>query len=126
MTMGDDEEQMRRREAQRCAALLARDEAALRDVVAGDVVHIHGNGLVQRGGDYFAHATASAYRRTERGELRIDVDRDVALMTGDVVTTIRDKEEDPERVICGVALQVCRRRDDAWWQAAFTLTPTAG
>jgi ketosteroid isomerase-like protein len=119
-----DEDEIRRREAERCAALLARDEAALRDVVAADTVHIHGNGLVQRGDEYFRHAMASAYRRTDRGELHVDVDGDAALVTGEVITTIRDREGDPERVIRGVALQAWRRRDGAWRQVAFTLTPT--
>lgn len=121
-----DDDQIRRAEAERCAALFARDEAALRTVVVGDCIHIHGNGLVQRGDAYFAHATASAYRRTERGDLQIDVDGDVAIVTGDLVTTIRDREDSPERVIRGVALQVWRRRDGTWRQAAFTLTPTPG
>jgi ketosteroid isomerase-like protein len=119
-----DAEHIRAAEARRCAALLDRDAEALRAVVSPAVTHVHGTGLVQHGDEYFAHATASAYRRTDRGELTIVIDGDVAVSTGAIITVVRQTDEAPERRIEGVALQVWRRAGDGWRQSAFAFTPT--
>jgi len=108
--------QLCRLEKDRCSALFERDERRLREIVAPEVIHVHGTGLVQRGDEYFAHALSAAYRVTERSELEVDVDGDFATMLGPITTTVRQTEDADLRRLEGIALQVWRLRPRAQWQ----------
>jgi ketosteroid isomerase-like protein len=123
--MPTDREQLLELEAARCDALGNRDVEALRAVVDPNVVHIHATGRVQHGDEYFNYATAAAYRRTDRGDLDVLIEGDVAIMLGPIVTTVRQQESDEPRSIEGVALQVWRNRPQTGWlQVSFQFTPT--
>lgn len=108
----------------RCQALLHHDEALLRSVVAPDVLHVHGTGMVQRGDEYFGYALSAFYRLTERGPLVITVHDQLAIMVGPLALTVRKTEADDVTRLNGVAGQLWLRGGPRGWrQATFQLTP---
>ncbi|MFF2329546.1 MULTISPECIES: YybH family protein [unclassified Streptomyces] len=111
-------------EERRRAALVAVDLPALEDMFDESLVHIHAPGLTHSKAQLLEHvATRQAYLDSARGELRIRIVGDVAVMTGRLTNRLRSPEGG-ERVLGGVVTQVVRRCEDGAWRfLSFQMTP---
>jgi Domain of unknown function (DUF4440) len=111
-------------ERRRCEALGADDLATLRALTSRDYLHVHANGRVEDYDAYFDRLAGNAYRRTDRGDLRIRLHGPVAVVTGTLVTTVRRSELAPLLRITGFATQVWSQEDGAWRHLSFQVTST--
>ncbi|MFF7331770.1 YybH family protein [Streptomyces sp. NPDC090306] len=111
-------------EERRRAALVAVDLPALDDMFDESLVHIHAPGLTHSKAQLLEHvATRRAYLDSARGELRIRLIGDVAVMTGRLTNRLRSPGGQ-ERVLGGVVTQVVRRCADGRWRfLSFQMTP---
>ncbi|WP_432537866.1 nuclear transport factor 2 family protein [Kineococcus arenarius] len=111
-------------EERRRRALIAGDLAALDEVFDEQLVHVHAPGVTHTKAQLLEHvATRQAYLDIARGELRIRLVGDVAVVTGTIVNRLRTAEGG-ERVLGGVVTQVLRRCEDGRWRfLSFQMTP---
>lgn len=102
-----------------CGAL-ANDIEALRDLMSTDLVHIHTNGLTE---DLEAYLSTVANRleflEIERGELKVRVYRDAAVVTGLLTQMIRVRATGATVPLRATLTQVWIRTADAWKQVSF-------
>jgi hypothetical protein len=109
-------EEVRQAERERCRAISEQDWPALERLLADDLTHTHMQGRV----DDRAAMLENLRRRprtVRRGELRVRLYRDVAVMNGRQYLDMGDGEIENE------AIQVWHRSEDGWRQVAFQASP---
>lgn len=117
MTDGKDEQEILKLEEARCEALRNGDVGTLGSLMADDLVHIHGTGHMDDRTAYLnGVADKFIFRRLERGELRIRIHGDTAIVNGSIAQTVSIKGTDTTNDMEGVVTQTWVRRDGGWKQ----------
>ncbi|MCX8499689.1 MAG: nuclear transport factor 2 family protein [Caulobacteraceae bacterium] len=117
---GQDEMEVRQLEARRQAALVALDMEALADMFAEDMIHVHTNGMVHDKAAILSHIRSRAqFVAVERRNLVVRVYGDTALLTGDLINSLRIADEEEPRIMKAFATQVMRRTDGVWRFVSF-------
>ena len=107
-----------RLEKERCAALTSGDVDALRDLMADDLVHIHGNGAVDDKTAYLKGVeTKYVFHRVDRGDLNIRVYADVAVVIGTLDQTVSVRGVDKMNAIKAITTQTWVRSGASWKQS---------
>jgi len=115
-----DEMEVRQLEARRQTALVALDMEALADMFAEDIVHVHTNGMVHDKAAILSHIRSRAqFVAVERRNLVVRVYGDTALLTGDLINSLRIAGEEEPRIMKAFATQVVRREDGVWRFVSF-------
>lgn len=111
-------------ERQRQAALIAKDLDALDAMFDDALVHVHAPGEVHSKALLLEHvATRGVYLEITRGELRVRVVGDIAVVTGPITNRMK-APGGGERTLSGEVTQVLRRTDDGGWKfLSFQMTP---
>lgn len=104
-------------EQARQAALAAGDLDALAELLADDLVHVHGNGTVHDKTMLLNHLKGTA-RAVERKRLKVRVYGDTAVITGDNINRLDQPDGDP-RTITVFATQVAHKADGRWRFVSF-------
>jgi ketosteroid isomerase-like protein len=105
-------------EKRRCAALTSGDVGALGELMADDLVHVHGNGHRDGKADYL-YGVQHKYRfhTIERGELNIRVYGNVAVVVGPLNQVVSVNGVDKLNTISAVVTQTWVRSGDGWKQS---------
>lgn len=105
-------------EARRCAALTSGDLATLRDLMADDLVHIHGNGAIDDKAGYLKGVESKyVFHRVERGDLNVRVYGDVAVVIGTLDQTVSVRGIDKLNQIKAITTQAWVRSGAGWQQS---------
>lgn len=98
-------------EDKRYAAMIAKDEKALAELFADDLIYVHSSGLVDTKASYIAAIRSGKfdYRKCERFEEKVRVYGDTALVTGRAVF---------EAVVEGTAKTLRLRYLNVWTRTA--------
>lgn len=105
-------------EKRRCAALTSHDLAALRDLMADDLVHIHGNGAIDDKAGYLEGVeTKYVFHRVERGDLNVRIYGDVAVVIGTLDQTVSVRGIDKRNEIKAITTQTWVRTGAGWKQS---------
>lgn len=117
-----DEARLRELEKKRGTALITRDQAALEDLFADDLVHIHTTGIQQNKSEIIDYAMRTLqFLSIARGDLKLRFyGNDVAVMTGSMSNTMK-RDDNPDKIVSSEALvtQVWVRSGSTWKQASF-------
>ena len=108
-------------ERRRCTAIGTGDLKALSDVLADDYLHVMGMGIVKDKASYI-ETIRNGPRTPERGELRVRLYGDTAVITGDLLNRIGAPGQ-PTRIIDTVVTQVAVKSDGRWRFVSFQITP---
>ena len=108
-------------ERRRCAAIGSANLPELADVLADDYFHVMGNGTIKGKADYI-ETIRNGPRVPERGELKVRVYGDTAVMTGDILNRINTPGKEP-RVIDAMVTQVAVKSGGHWRFVSFQITP---
>jgi uncharacterized protein (TIGR02246 family) len=108
-------------EERRCAAVAAGDLVGLADTLADDYLHVFGGGTTSGKGAYVAELKAGP-RTHERENLNVRVYGDAAVVTGDIVNTMRYPGR-PVNVVRAFVTQVAVKRDGVWRFVSWQITP---
>jgi ketosteroid isomerase-like protein len=123
MTERETVETIRRLEDERGRALLAADWDTLDRLIAEDLVHIHANGAIEDRSSYFAGLRSKLeFLRFERETLQVRGYGDLAVATGILKQTLRDKESNGVFELRLATTQVWWRRAIGWQQISFQAT----
>jgi ketosteroid isomerase-like protein len=107
-------------EARRGAALVSCDMATLDRLFCDDIVHVHTTGLVQDKAALLAHIESrAAFIAVERRNLKVRVYGDTAVITGDLLNTMRRPGATEPVLMKAFATQVARKVDGEWRFASF-------
>lgn len=119
-----DREAVLAAEDARQQALLRLDLDALDALTEDSLVHIHAPGLVHGKAQLLEHvATRQAYLGMRRRDLNVRLFGDTAVLTGELVNTLRSPDGG-ERTLAGVVTQVLHRGEDGAWRfVSFQMTP---
>lgn len=113
---------LREAEERRCRALLARDVAAMRDLIVPDYRHIHFDGQMDDHDSYLAFLAAHpGYADVTRGPLEIFVYGESAVMVGTIHLSVQWKPADPPQVYNFIATQTWVL-DGEWRTVAYQAT----
>lgn len=105
-------------EKRRCAALTSGNVEALHDLMADDLVHIHGNGATDDKAGYLKGVeTKYVFHRVERGDLNIRIYGDVAVVIGTLDQTVSVRGIDKPNEIKAITTQTWVRTGGAWKQS---------
>ena len=112
----------------RSKALVEDDMDALAHLLSDDLVHVHTTGIVHDKAHLLDHAGRFlAFLNVERGQLRVRrLDRDVAIMTGEMTNTVRRRDSDEVVEVQAFVTQVWACRDGRWQIASFHATRLRG
>jgi ketosteroid isomerase-like protein len=108
--------EVRHAEQERCRAIGAQDWTALERLLADDLSHTHMEGRVDNKAELL-EGLRRRPRMVRRGDLRVRLYGDVAVMNG------RQFLDFGGDVIENEALQVWRREQDGWRLVAFQASP---
>jgi ketosteroid isomerase-like protein len=108
-------------ERRRCAAIGAGDLAALADVLADDYIHVMGTGTIKDKASYI-ETIRNGPRTPERGDLRVRLYGDTAVVTGPLLNRIGAAGQ-PTRIIDTVVTQVAVKSGGRWRFVSFQITP---
>ena len=123
MTELETVEAIRRLEDERGRALLAADWGTLERLIAEDLVHIHANGAIEDRSSYFAGLRNKLeFLHFEREKLEVRGHGDLAVATGILKQTIRDKGSNSLFELRLATTQVWRRSAIGWQQMSFQAT----
>lgn len=115
--MDTDEQQIRHLEKKRCEALMAGDIAGLTSLLADDLIHIHGSGVVEGLAAYLKGIeTRLIFHRVERGTLDIRIHGDTALVVGPLDQVIEVRGDDKRNQISALVSQTWIRVGGGWKQ----------
>ena len=118
--MTDATEEVLALEKRRCAATLAGDLAALAEVLADDYMHVTGTGSWMSKQGYLDWV-AKLPRDHRRGELKVRLYGDVAVINGDLLNRLGAIGS--ERLVDTYVTQVARKQDGRWQFVSFHITP---
>lgn len=117
---------IRKLEEARCLALTSADYAALSDLLADDLVHVHANGLSEGKAAYLAGiAEKLEFLSVARPDLTVRVHDGVALATGPMVQTVRIKANGATVEMQAQATIVWRQDGGKWRICSFQATNVA-
>jgi hypothetical protein len=119
--MTDETEAVLELERRRCAAIAGADFDALGEVLGHDYLHVFGTGPTTDKPGYIATIKAGP-RVPVRGELKVRIYGEAAVITGDMINTINPPGQ-PTRVIHAFCTQVAAKREGRWQFVSFQLTP---
>jgi ketosteroid isomerase-like protein len=123
MTEQETVETIRRLEDERGRALLSADWYTLERLIAEDLVHIHANGAIEDRSSYFAGLRDKLeFLRFEREKLEVRGHGDLAVATGILKQTIRDKGSNSLFELRLATTQVWWRSAIGWRQMSFQAT----
>jgi ketosteroid isomerase-like protein len=104
-------------EVRRCAALISSDVDALEDLLADDLVHVHGSCAIDdRAGFLRNIADKYVFHAIERGTLNIRLYGDVAIVIGILKQTVSTKGSNERHELEGVTTQTWVRTGGTWRQ----------
>ena len=104
-------------EKRRCTALTSGDLATLRNLMADDLVHIHGNGAIDdRAGYLNGVETKYVFHRVERGDLNVRIYGEVAVVIGTLDQTVSVRGVDKMNHIKAITTQIWVRAGAGWKQ----------
>ncbi len=118
--MAHDPQDLVRLEERRAAAIESSDLAALADTLGDDYFHVLAPGKVVTKADYVEMIRRSP-RSPHRGELRVRLYGDTAIIEGDLENHI-GAPGDVSRVIPAYCTQVAVHRDGRWQFVSYILT----
>ncbi len=105
-------------EKRRCAALTSGNIEAVRELMADDLVHIHGNGAMDDKAGYLKGVeTKYVFHRIERGDLNIRIYGDVAVVIGPLDQTVSVRGIDKLNQIKAIATQTWVQNGAGWKQS---------
>jgi hypothetical protein len=105
-------------EQRRCTALTTGDVTALRELMADDLVHIHGNGALDDKAGYLKGVESKyIFHRVERGELNIRIYDSVAVVVGTLDQIVSVRGVDKLNQIKAIATQTWVRNGTGWKQS---------
>lgn len=114
-------------ERRRGEALVARDFAALRRIVAPDVRHTHTRGVTDDFDSYFRFVENElAFLAASRGKLDVRLIGDVAVMQGTMKNLVLPRGRSQPLETAAQVLQVWQWRDGRWQMIAFQSTNLPG
>jgi len=123
MTEQETVDTIRRLEDARGRALLAADWDTLERLIAEDLVHIHANGTIEDRSSYFAGLRNKLeFLLFERETLEVRGQCDLAVATGILKQTIRDKGSNSLFELRLATTQVWWRGAIGWQQMSFQAT----
>ena len=117
-SLSNNEAELQALEAARLAALAANDVEAVGQLMADDLVHIHATGVVQNKSQYLAQL-ADLPRLTQRTTLTVRTYGEVAVLTGQVVNTIKRAQHLPAESVSMTVTQVAYRQSGRWMFVSF-------
>jgi uncharacterized protein (TIGR02246 family) len=107
-------------ERRRHRALIDWDAAALGDLFADDLTHVHTSGVMHTKRELLAYLEARVrFVAIERHGVEVRVYDDVALMTGGMVSQMRNPQTGEQVTMHAFVTQVLRRFDGRWRFCAF-------
>ena len=119
MSYGDDDAaDLRALEMERCLAITELDLPVLEKILADDLTHTHITGRTEGKLEYLA-GLSSRPRKTTRGDLRVRVYGDAAIMTGALINEFPAAEGNPPAAQEIQALQAWVRSGGTWQMVAF-------
>ena len=105
-------------EKRRCTALTSGDVEALGELMADDLVHIHGNGAMDDKAGYLNGVeTKYVFHRVERGDLNVRMYGDIAVVIGPLDQTVSVRGIDKLNQIKAIATQTWVRTSAGWKQS---------
>lgn len=105
-------------EKRRCVALTSGNIEAVRELMADDLVHIHGNGAMDDKAGYLKGIeTKYVFHRVERSDLSIRLYGDVAVVIGPLDQTVSVRGIDKLNQIKAIATQTWVRSGAGWKQS---------
>jgi hypothetical protein len=114
-------------ERRRGEALVARDFAALRRIVASDIRHTHTRGVTDDFDSYFHFVENDlAFLAASRGDLGVRLIGDIAVMQGTMKNLVLPKGRSEPLETAAQVLQVWEWRDGRWQMIAFQSTNLPG
>lgn len=115
--MATAQDEILKLEALRCKALTSGDVEALGAIVSDDLVHIHGNGHVDGRADYL-EGVAKKYKfhSIERGDLKVRVYDDVAVVNGPLTQVVSVSGNDKLNNISAIVTQTWICQAGQWKQ----------
>jgi hypothetical protein len=116
----DERAELLELEKRRCAAISAGDIDTLKSLLSDDYVHVHMNAAVD---DRAGHlqGVAKRPRTTSRGEIKLRIYGDLAVLTGEQTNQMSMGQE--ARAVRAYCHEVAVRRDGAWRFVSIQLTP---
>ena len=118
MSINKIEDEIVQLEKRRCTALTSGNVGALSELMADDLVHIHGNGAIDDKAGYLKGVeTKYVFHRIERGDLNIRVYADVAVVIGILNQTVSVRGTDKLNDIRAMTTQVWVRSGAGWKQS---------
>jgi ketosteroid isomerase-like protein len=109
--------EIERLEAKRCAALVAGDLQTLGELLGEDLVHVHGNSVIDDKAAYLQKvADKYLFHSIERGNLHCRVFVDVAIVTGPLKQTISLRGSSERQNLEGSTTQTWVRTGRGWVQ----------
>lgn len=105
-------------EQRRCEALAGGDLETLGQLLSRDLLHIHTRGNADNYESYLEYMRSFLeILKVERGELRVRLYGDAAVMTGSQANTARLRNGDPQIMrVESKAIQVWARESDGHWR----------
>ena len=117
MTLEAVRQELARLEDMRIAALMAGDVDALGALMADDLVHIHGNGQMDGKAEYLSGVkTKYKFHRIERGETRIRIFGDMAIVNGLLSQSVSVNGIDKINEVSAAVTQSGVRGAEGWKQ----------
>ena len=111
------------REKARQMALIAADFRALDQILADDLIHVHGGGNVDSKAQYFdLLKTLFTFTAIERAAPDIRFLGDAALMTGEMTQTVRLTVSGEVKTIRAFGTQIWAMRGGEWRQMLYQAT----
>ncbi|MCM3420235.1 nuclear transport factor 2 family protein [Sphingopyxis alaskensis] len=114
-------------ERRRGEALVTRDFAALRQIVAPDIRHTHTRGVIDDFDSYFHFVENElTFLAASRGGLDVRLIGDIAVMQGTMKNLVLPKGRSEPLETAAQVLQVWEWRDGRWQMIAFQSTNLPG
>lgn len=111
------------REAARGRALMERDFGTLAQLLANDLIHIHSTGVVQDKAAYLDYVRGPlAYLSVERGDLKVRMLGDAAVMTGTMTNVMQPPGPAAPVTVESHVVQIWVRGAAAWQLSVFQAT----
>ena len=113
-------------EQRRCEAIVACDEASLRELLAPNLVHVHTRGNQDSLESYLLYLKGKVeIVKLERRDIKLAIYDNLVVMTGGQINTarLRGSDDEPTKVESQV-MQVWVKGGRHWQLVAFQATPT--
>ena len=111
-------------ESERCAAIRTQDFGKLAALLHPSMIHVHTRGNQDTRESHLKYpAEVVEILDVKRGELKVFIYGDCAVMTGRQYNSARARESEPIVNIEAQAMQIWVREEGRWRQVAFQATP---